>query len=98
MDCPGNNLDDCDVDRRGLKNLNRNFQREIIAPGEPLSSGHTDEQYALDLFDGLVTLCYIELPRGKFSAATLFARFANLCLASIKCRRRHDDQHRFQEP
>jgi hypothetical protein len=35
------------------------------------------------LFDGLLTLCYIELPRGKFSAATLFARFSNLILKSL---------------
>jgi hypothetical protein len=29
-------------------------------------------------FDDLLTLCYIELPRGKFSAAMLFVRSANL--------------------
>jgi hypothetical protein len=32
---------------------------------------------SLGLFDALLTLCYIELPRGKSSAATLFARSAN---------------------
>jgi len=35
------------------------------------------------LFDGLLTLCYIEMPRGKFSVAILFARFANLILKSL---------------
>jgi hypothetical protein len=47
-----------------------------------------------------ITLCYIELPRGKFSAAMLFARFANLSYinASIDCRRQHDDQRSYEEP
>ena len=34
----------------------------------------------MSLFDGLPTLCYIELPRGNFSAAMLFARTASLDL------------------
>ena len=36
-----------------------------------------------DLFDGLPTLCYIEFSRGKFSAAMLFARFANLIFKGL---------------
>jgi hypothetical protein len=41
------------------------------------------------LFDGLPTLCYIELPRGKFSAAMLFVRSANLRF--IKCLNRSQE-------
>jgi hypothetical protein len=52
------------------------------------------------LFDGPVTLCYIELPRGKFSAAMLFAGSANRFIkkASLDCRRQYDNQRRFEEP
>jgi hypothetical protein len=44
---------------------------------------HADTQAShnpFDLFDGLWTLCYIEVPRGNYSAAMLFERFANLDL------------------